>query len=249
MKIGIVGFGHLGKALVKGLLRNDFVHKEDIFATARSQQTKDQAQSEYGIQVCSTNKELIDKTDIIFICIPSKVFFTDFADCNTVWENKHFVSFMAGVTLSQLQSCLGQSHIMRAMPNLGVEQNNGIICYTQTKNEYIIALLVHLGYSFCVPETEIEKVTAFASCGIGFAAYVLNCFFEVGNDLGFSQDVSAKIVDNIFRNALHAPNYSELVDAVATKGGATEAGVRRFEGHNIKEIIGDAIQAAYRKMA
>lgn len=248
MKIGILGFGHLGKALVKGLLNDGFVCKEDIYVTAKSQNTKDRAQNEYGVNVCRTNSDMIQKTDIIFICVPSNIFFADFGDCGSMSKNKTFVSLMAGVTLSQLQQYIGQGSIVRAMPNLGIEKNDGIVCYTETDCEYVTTLLAHLGYSFCVPETEIEKVTAFASCGIGFAAYVLNCFFEVGNNLGFSQDVSAKIVDNIFQNALRSPNYSELVNAVATKGGATEAGVRRFDEQNIKAIIGDAIDAAHHKM-
>ena len=249
MKIGIIGFGHLGKALVKGLLSDAFARRENICVTAKSQKTKELAQSEYGICVCRTNQELIDISDIIFICVPPDVFFAEFCDCTPVPESKHIISLMAGVTISKLKNCLGQSSIIRAMPNLGIERNDGIICYTETDNQYVAALLDHLGYSFCVPEADIEKVTAFASCGIGFAAYILNCFFEKGKELGFSPDASRQMADNIFRNALHAANYSELVDAVATKGGATEAGIQRFDRHDVKEIIGDAIDAAHRRMA
>ena len=248
MKIGIIGFGHLGKALVKGLLSDAFARRENICVTAKSQKTKELAQSEYGICVCRTNQELIDISDIIFICVPPDVFFAEFCDCTPVPESKHIISLMAGVTISKLKNCLGQSSIIRAMPNLGIERNDGIICYTETDNQYVVALLDHLGYSFCVPEADIEKVTAFASCGIGFAAYILNCFFEKGIALGFSANTTMKIVDNIFRNALCAADYSGLVDSVATKGGATEAGVMRLDEHKTNAIIGDAIDAAYRRM-
>lgn len=248
MKIGIAGFGHLGKALVKGLLSDGFVCAEDIYITAKSQNTKDRAQNEYGINVCSTNTDLIQETDIIFICVPSKVFFADFIDCDPIWKTKTFVSLMAGVTLSQLQQCIGQDGIIRAMPNLGIERNDGIICYTETDNQYIVRIMEHLGYAFCVSEDDIEKVTAFASCGIGFAAYILNCFFEKGRNLGFSEDTTMKIVDNIFRNALCATDYSGLVDSVATKGGATETGIMRLDEYKTNEIIGYAIDAAYRRM-
>ena len=248
MKIGVAGFGHLGKALVKGLLNDGFVCKEDIYITANSKNTKDRARNGYGINVCSTNTDLIQETDIIFICLPSKVFFADFIDCDPTWKNKTFVSLMAGVTLTQLQQCIGQGGIIRAMPNLGIERNDGIICYTTTDNPYIVRTMEHLGYSFCVPEEDIEKVTAFASCGIGFAAHILNCFFEKGIALGFSANTTMKIVDNIFRNALCAADYSGLVDSVATKGGATEAGVMRLDEHKTIAIIGDAIDAAYRRM-
>lgn len=248
MRIGIAGFGHLGKALVKGLLNDGFVCKEDIYITANSKSTKERAQNEYGVHVCCSNTELIQTTDIIFICVPANVFFSDFCDCGSVSKNKTFVSLMAGVTLSQLKQCIGRGRIMRAMPNLGIERNDGIICYTETDNQYVARLFAHLGYSFCVSEEDVEKVTAFASCGIGFAAYILNCFFEKGIALGFSANTTMKIVDNIFRNALCAADYSGLVDSVATKGGATEAGVMRLDEHKTNAIIGDAIDAAYRRM-
>lgn len=248
MKIGILGFGHLGKALVKGLLNDGFVCKEDIYVTANSKITKERARNEYGVHVCCSNTELIQATDIIFICVPANVFFSDFGDCGVVSEDKTFVSLMAGVTLSQLKQCIGRGRIMRAMPNLGIERNDGIICYTATDDQWVVKIMEHLGYSFCVPEGDIEKITAFASCGIGFAAYILNCFFEKGRDLGFSADTTMRIVDNIFRNALRAADYSELVDSVATKGGATEAGVMRLDEHKTNEIIGDVIDAAYRRM-
>lgn len=249
MNIGVIGFGHLGKALVKGLLHNNYIAPENIYITARTEETRRQAISAYGINTCTANAELIANADVIFISVPSKVFFSEFADDtpkNT--ETKFFISLMAGVTLQQLKEVLGETNIIRAMPNLGMERNNGIIGYTQTDNVQIIELFQHLGYAFPVNEADIEKVTAFASCGIGFAAYILNCFLETGKELGFSKDASQEVVKNIFQNALQTDDYAQLVTAVATKGGATEAGVKSLEEDGVKDRIASAVDKAYRKM-
>lgn len=249
MKIGIMGFGHLGRSLVKGLLNKSLLFNSDIYVTANSNQTKEKASTEYGVNVCHTNAELIDKSDLIFISLPSKVFFSEF---NGLYfhsaEGKCFISLMAGVSLEQLYTALGNTKIIRAMPNLGIENNDGVIGYTDTDDERVIDLLNHLGYAFAVPEEEIEKVTAFASCGIGFSAYILNCFYEAGKDLGFSEEISHQIVKNIFHNALQTTNYSELVSSVATKGGATEAGIESFEFDHMSQTIANAIDKAYRRM-
>lgn len=249
MKIGIMGFGHLGRSLIKGLLNKSFLPDSDIYVTANSKETREKATTEYGVNVCQTNVELIDRSDLIFISLPSKVFFSEFAGQNLYPAgNKCFISLMAGVSLVELQNTLGNAKIIRAMPNLGIENNDGVIGYTNTDDERVIDILNHLGYAFDVPEEEIEKVTAFASCGIGFSAYILNCFFEAGKDLGFSEDISRQIVRNIFHNALQTNNYSELVSSVATKGGATETGIESFEGDHISQTIANAIDKAYRKM-
>ena len=74
MNIGIIGFGHLGQSLVKGLLLNNFISKNNIYITAKSDETKSIAIKNYSINICNSNNELIEKTDIIFISIPSKAF-------------------------------------------------------------------------------------------------------------------------------------------------------------------------------
>lgn len=249
MKIGVIGFGHLGWSLVKGLLNKSYIPNSDIYVTANSKETKEKAVTEYGVNVCPTNVDLIEKSDLIFISLPSKAFFSEFDGLNLHGaESKSFVSLMAGVSLEQLRNSLGDYKIIRVMPNLGIQKNDGVIGYTNTDDERVIETLNHLGYSFAVSEEEIEKVTAFASCGIGFSAYIMNCFYEVGKNLGFSEEISHQIVKNIFHNALQATNYSELVSSVATKGGATEAGIESFEGDQISRTIANAIDKAYRRM-
>ncbi len=249
MNIGVIGFGHLGQSLVNGLLLNNFISRNNIFVTAKSNETKNKAINDYSINICNTNIELIEKTDIIFISIPSKVFFFELANLKIdSCENKFFVSLMAGVTIDKLKEILGKTNIIRAMPNLGIEKCNGIICYTNTEDTYLTSLFNHLGFAFAVEETDIEKVTAFASCGIGFAAYVLDCFFEAGKKMGFSRDISAKIVFNIFSNAVTSADYSSLVSAVATKGGATEAGLNSFAEDRLNDIIYNAVEKAYIKI-
>lgn len=221
----------------------------DIYVTANSKETREKAKTEYGVSVCLTNVELIEKSDLIFISLPLKAFYAEFNDFNHYSaEGKCFVSLMAGVTLDQLRKSLGNHKIIRAMPNLGIENNDGVIGYTNTDDERVIELLNHLGYAFAVPEEKIEKVTAFASCGIGFSAYILNCFCEAGKNLGFSEEISHRIVENIFHNALQSTDYSKLVRSVATKGGATEAGIESFETDRISQTITDAIHKAYRRM-
>jgi pyrroline-5-carboxylate reductase len=138
--------------------------------------------------------------------------------------------------------------VIRAMPNVSIDRCSGIIGYTRSENKTVTDLFNKLGYAFAVDESEIEKVTAFASCGIGFAAYFLNCFLKAGISFGFSAAESEKIVSNIFSNALAMSDYEKTVSAVATKGGATEEGVKYFDKKDVCKIIFDGINKAYEKM-
>ena len=250
MKLGIMGFGHIGQAFVKGLLNKGLVGKEDIYITAKSVETQASAKSTYGINVCLDNNELIKVSDLIIVCLSSKVFFEEAKSFNLDrLNNKVVVSFMAGVKCSSIKEVLGDIKIVRAMPNLGMADNDGIIAYTDTDHSELIRLFNGLGYSFVVDEQDIEKVTALASCGIGFAAYILDCFNKIGIDYGFDQKTTLRIVNNIFNNALKSDDYKQLVCSVATKGGATEAGVNSFNEDKLFDVIHKGIDTAYLKMS
>ena len=83
---------------------------------------------------------------------------------------------------------------------------------------------------------------------MGFAAYILDSFQQVGEVLGFSEEISEQIVARTFKSAIQMSNYKETAEAVATKGGATEQGILCFEENKIPYIIEEAINRAYKKM-
>jgi len=94
----------------------------------------------------------------------------------------------------------------------------------------------------------IEKVMAFSSCGLGFAAYLIDAFASAGGAMGFSADISAHIAALTFKNAVSRGNFRETVSSVATPGGATEQGILHMDECGAYEIIAAAVQKAYDRM-
>ena len=67
MKIGIIGMGHLGKAVLTGLLRSG-VSPEEMTVSARTEKTLEMVRAEYpGVGVTQDNRELVRKTDAVII--------------------------------------------------------------------------------------------------------------------------------------------------------------------------------------
>ncbi|MEA5017588.1 MAG: NAD(P)-binding domain-containing protein [Erysipelotrichaceae bacterium] len=249
MKIGIMGFGHLGQAFTKGLLNKQFVLQQDIYVTTKSEESLHNARMLYKVNTCDDNIELIEKVDIVIIALPKIAFFEYFSSKNIIIDNnKIYISLMAGVKTETIKELLGDVSLVRAMPNLGIADNDGVIGYTKTDDQFIIDMMNHLGHAFMIDENEIEKVTAFASCGVGFAAYILDSFYRVGKSFGFDDITTRKIIANIFTTALTTEDYEKLVTAVATKGGATEAGVNNFNDNRLNDVIRNGINEAFLKM-
>ncbi|WP_310602652.1 pyrroline-5-carboxylate reductase family protein [Anaerosporobacter sp.] len=248
MKIGIVGFGHLGKALAKGLVKSGVVEEREIYVLAKSQRTKDIALKQYAATVVEDINEMLEQVEIIFWVIKGSQLPEVYSRLDRKMNDIVHISFMAGVTIEMIKNCLGNATILRAMPNIAIENADGIIGYTKTDSKMVVDILNKLGYAFEIEEKDIEKVTAFSACGLGFAAYILNAFQKTGMELGFSEEISEHIVAKTFSNAITMSNYEVTADSVATKGGATEQGILCFEDNNLNEIIKKAIYKAYDKV-
>ncbi|NLA87261.1 MAG: hypothetical protein GX847_08285, partial [Clostridiales bacterium] len=162
-------------------------------------------------------------------------------------KGKTVVSFMAGVTFDKIYSLIGSVELVRGMPSLSIAVCDGVVAYTKAPQQ--VADIFHkLGYAFEVTPGDIEKVMAFSSCGLGFAAYLIDAFAAAGETMGFAPDVCAKIAAQTFKNAIDRGDYKNTVKAVATKGGATEQGVLHMDASNVYGIMAEAVQRAYDKM-
>ena len=247
MKIGIMGFGHLGRCFAQGLLKTKVAEHSEICVSAKSEKTKQLARN-MGFEV-KDNEALTRCSDVIVIALKSKVFCEVAAQelSPALFNGKIVLSFMAGMTMAEIQPFLGAAQIVRAIPSIAIAQGNGVTGYTNAPLE-VVQMLNSLGYAFQVEEKDIEKVTAFASCGIGFAAYMLNAYQKAGVAMGFSPEESEKITAMTFQGALDLMDFENTVKHVATKGGATEQGVLYFEKEHLPDILLDGMKQAYNRM-
>jgi pyrroline-5-carboxylate reductase len=68
-KIGFIGTGHMGQALIQALVEGGRVSPSKVFATNRSAGKLKKVQDLFGITPLATNEELIDKCEIVIIAV------------------------------------------------------------------------------------------------------------------------------------------------------------------------------------
>ena len=249
MKFGIIGFGNLGKAFAKALICSGSVIADDIFTCDNSPEALALAEKEsyHTYEIADINR-LIKDTDIICITVKGYVFdeLSKTIDRDAL-EGKLVISMMAGETFEKIYSLIGQVHLARAMPSLAIATNEGVIAYTKIPNE-VAEIFNKFGFAFETEPEVIEKVMAFAACGLGYAAYLIDAFAAAGEAMGFSLDTASHIAALSFKNAGDIGNFRQTVKAVATPGGATEQGVMYMDKLGVYDIVAGAIQKAYERM-
>ena len=250
MYIGIAGFGHLGKALAAGLLNRTEQTADQIGVYTRSEKTLQTAQQDFHIHAFKNCSSLLRCTDVLFLTCPPDALEEIFKDIDQpLLDRQTVVSFAAGVSIPRLKKIFGEKAcIIRAMPTIAIEHNQGIIAYTDIHSEEVKKLFQQLGWAVAVKEEDIDKITAFASCGLGFAAYLLNAYQQAGTALGLDPALCHQITEKNFSAALQMGCYDETVKRVSTTGGATACGIEAFQRFHTEEMVANAVLRAFQKL-
>jgi len=249
MKYGIIGFGNLGKAFASALLCTGDVSANEIYVCDKSPTSLANAEKEtYHTYPIEKINQMIKDTDVVCIVVKGYIFeeLSKTIDKKAL-EGKLVISMMAGEPFEKIYSLLGDVTLARAMPSLAIATNEGVIAYTKVPDE-VSEIFSKFGFAFETEPDVIEKVMAFAACGLGYAAYLIDAFAAAGEAMGFSLETASHIAALSFKNAGDIGNFRETVKAVATPGGATEQGVNYMDACDVYGIVAGAIQKAYERM-
>ena len=120
--IGFLGAGHMGAAIISGLLadeENAFSSKH-IHATSRTPASAAALTQIHGITAHTDNRQLVKDCDYIILGVKPaqmKAVLDELADCNL--DDKILITLAAGIRLEHYRRILGDDAvIIRAMPNI-----------------------------------------------------------------------------------------------------------------------------------
>ena len=117
-KIGFIGAGNMGSAMIKGIIAYGLASKDEVIASCHTQETKEKLSSELGIEMTLDNREAAD-AEIVFFAVKPAVLPGVAAEVKDVLNTEQLIiSVAAGFDLKKLHAILGDElHIVRTMPN------------------------------------------------------------------------------------------------------------------------------------
>ncbi|MBQ6849693.1 MAG: NAD(P)-binding domain-containing protein [Oscillospiraceae bacterium] len=246
MKIGIIGFGSLGRSLMTGLIKGG-INKEDILVCDPSVHRENKAK-DMGIAVADSTT-VVCACDAVVFAVP-KAAFDEMEMDWTLFDDKIVFSCMAEVKMSQLKQRF-DGRVVRVIPTLGAENGISIvgICFDEQteEKEEIKQMFRKVGTVIECKEDELSTITALAACGLCYAAYILNSFINTAENLGFDREKGQEIVEKTFRSAMEMGDYELLIGKIAARGGITIKGVNVMNEGNVHKTIDTAFKTAYRE--
>jgi pyrroline-5-carboxylate reductase len=260
MKISIVGCGNMGLAYARSFLKYNLVSKEDLLLVEKNELRKEALEKLAIGKVVSHFDADISTYDIIILAVKPQ----DFSGiCEGLRGNlgarNIVLSIMAGIPIAQLEEKLAHKIIVRAMPNSPAQLGMGMTAFTTAKGMTIEQLkraenlLSSTGRTvFFEEENLLDAVTALSGSGPAYFFYIVKYMIEAGIKMGIEPSVSALLVKQTMVGSFElvnnaTQNLDELIAAVKSKGGTTEAALQQFENGNLGETLVKGIMAAEKR--
>ncbi|MBK7182759.1 MAG: pyrroline-5-carboxylate reductase [Bacteroidetes bacterium] len=254
MKITIVGCGNMGLIYARAFLKYNIVSKENLLLAEKNETRKQELLKLNIGEVCVVNDNRISDSDIIILAVKPQDFNELSLELKQVLKpNNILISIMAGMKLERIESVLEQKNIIRAMPNSPAELGMGMTAFTANKNltmEQIRKAENLLGTTgrtvFFENEDLLDAVTALSGSGPAYFFYILKNMIDAGKEMGFDEATSAMLVKQTMLGSFHLLNTAnksldELIKAVASKGGTTEAALTSFETNKVGKGLQEGI--------
>ena len=249
-KIGFIGCGHMGMAIVKGAIEKGFIGKEDVLICDFSEKVKETCE-EYGLAMVKDIKELNELSRIVTLAVRPQ-------DMEPVLEQLQgekievILSIVTSVSIRTLQDRLGNVPVIRAMPNTPLQLGKGstvICCSGNCLNEdyeFIRQLFSSVGICRDIAEDRIDDAVCIHGSIPAYVYYLTQSILEDMIERGHrEEDIRDLLVETIIGSGeLMKKNadrpLKELIDEVCSKGGTTIEAVQEMERQQFKKIIHDA---------
>ena len=256
MKIGLIGIGKMGEALIASFLGKGLAKKEEIFCSDISDERRNYVKKKFGISVAKNNSEVVKKAEIVFLSIKPQQMHQVLDEIKDFVAEKHLIiSIAAGIKIGTIESKLRMARVIRVMPNTPCIVGEAMSCYalgkkvTEEDKSLAEILFNSFGKSLLLEEELLDVVTALSGSGPAFLAVVLDSMAKAGIKEGLKKEDAYLMA---YQTALGTGKLllekgittDELIKMVATPGGTCEQGLNVMNSSDIREILQKAIKAA-----
>ncbi len=256
-KIGFIGCGNMGGALILAVAKKHF--PEHIFVydldTAKAEHYKELL----DVKVASLAE--IAACDLIVLGVKPQVMAATLTSLRPYLEKRAgytLVSMAAGLSIASLREMLGlPSPVIRIMPNTPASVGEGMILYTcasvdDEEERFFLYTFSAAGRLDKLDERLIDAASALSGCGPAFVCLFAEALADGAVACGLPRDkanlYAAQTLLGTAKLLLESGKHpGALKDAVCSPGGTTIEGVRALEEGALRGTVMDAVAAAYEK--
>lgn len=260
MKIGFIGTGFMGRAMISGILAAGTAAPDMIYAFDINKQLTGELKGTMAINIANSNTETVQKSDIVILAVKPNYVKSVLMECKESFtEDKILISIAAGITLNTYFEIMGSDKkIIRAMPNLpaAVREGMTLIAYesniTESEVEIVKNLLSGTGKVEVLSEKLMNEVVALTGSSPAYVFIMLEAMADAAVLSGIPRNISYKLAAQAVLGAAKivletGKHPGELKDQVCSPSGTTIEAVASLEKNGFRHAIIDAMGECTKK--
>lgn len=258
-KIGFIGMGNMGYAILRGLLR--VFNKEDLLLTDANRDRAAFVSQETGVEAAKNNADCASNAKYIVLAVKPQFYEAVLSDIREILtKDQIIISIAPSVTISDLKEKLGEDkRIVRAMPNTPALVGMGVtgVCYdknsfTDEEKETIRRFFESFGSMELVDERLIDAVVCVSGSSPAYVYMFIEALADSAVKYGLPREsayrMAAQAVMGSAKMVLATGEHpGRLKDQVCSPGGTTIAAVSALEEYGFRSAVIKAADACFEK--
>ncbi|MHB9072597.1 MAG: pyrroline-5-carboxylate reductase [Desulfobaccales bacterium] len=254
IKLGFIGVGNMGGAIIQGLVGGGRVVPENLIYYDPDPGRQGQMAG-LGVEAALDNAEVMH-SPVVVLGVKPQILPAVLAGVKEFARPWHLIiSIAAGVPLKVLEETFPESRVIRVMPNTPTLVSAGMAALAPgsrtTPDDLALALELFqaVGKAVVVEERLMDAVTGLSGSGPAFVAIFIEALADGGVKSGLPRPLAHTMaVQTVLGTAklcleedLHP---AKLKDMVTSPGGTTIAGLHALESGGFRGLVMDAVSAA-----
>jgi len=257
-RIGVIGAGKMGEALITGLIKSG-VDADRLKVSDISAERRRRIQERLHVRCYEDNAQVAAESDILILAVPPTAAPSVLQDLRGRLTPSHLViSIAAGVPTHRLFEGAGRPlKLIRVMPNNPCLIGEGMIVLAPTDlaTDDDVAeatrLFTAMGRVAVTTEDHLDAVTGLSGSGPAYAYLVIEALADGGVKMGLPRALSLTLAAQTLAGAAKmvletGKHPAELKDMVATPGGTTVQGLYALEAAAVRSAFIKAVEDATR---
>ncbi|MFO7749991.1 MAG: pyrroline-5-carboxylate reductase [Desulfobacteraceae bacterium] len=257
-KIGFIGSGNMGEALISGLVLSGAAKPENIICSDINSEQLNEIKEKYQVLTTPDNVEVIEASDIIVYATKPQILASVLKEtAHALNMSKLVISIAAGVPLAAISAGLNKElRLIRAMPNICAfvkESATAIAAGAHVQEgdiERSKAIFDSIGKTVFIQENILmDAFTGLSGSGPAYIFLIIDAMADAGVKMGLSRKdslfLSTQTVLGSAKLLMESKEHpGSLKDRVTSPGGTAIAGIHTLEEGGLRTTMINAVEAA-----
>jgi pyrroline-5-carboxylate reductase len=257
-KIGFIGSGNMGEALISGLITSGIARAENIMCSDIAEDRLKTLNQKYRVKTDTNNTKIAKQADILIYATKPQTLGKVLKETAPVLDmSKLIISIAAGVPLIAISSIIQKDiRLIRVMPNICafVKESATAITAgeyaTQEDIELAKSIFDSVGKTVFIRDSSLmDACTGLSGSGPAYVFIMIDALADAGVKMGLSRNdalvLSAQTILGSAKMVLESHEHpGQLKDRVTSPGGTTIMGIHSLEQGNFRNTLINAVEAA-----